>query len=314
MRSVQSFAILASIFAASVAQADPLFSENFENGAGNWSASDGNPVGSVSDEATPCSTTFQHEVAQSPTRYMTANTQTAIATSGSYCLSAWVRASSQSNPFLGFAEYAADGSLIGYRYGIGDATYVDAFGDQIVGVSGDETWHWYAATMAIDATAVVSIDMFDQITGDSGYADFDDITLAAGPCPEAYAGVDQHQVCAGDTPVCTIDGSCQPVAVPPADMGGPSSTPDMSGGPSSTPDMGAAPSPTAPGGNVALNPPPSTPVAAEGSPAGGGSVTAPSATNGGCGVAGNESDRSFAVLLIAFVGVMLASIRRRRRA
>jgi len=31
--------------------------------------------------------------------------------------------------------------------------------------------------------------------GSGTSADFDDIAIVAGPCADAYAGVDQHQVC-----------------------------------------------------------------------------------------------------------------------
>jgi MYXO-CTERM domain-containing protein len=162
-------------------------------------------------------------------------------------------------------------------------------------INADGAWHWYAASVTLDPSTTQIQVGFELGSGSS--ADFDDIAVTAGPCANAYAGADQHQTCSGDTPVCSADGSCQ-AATPPGDMGG---------GPSSTPDMGGAPASSFPGGNTAFTP--STSVSAEGTPSGTGPVRAGDA--GGCSVGGTESERSFAVMLLAFVAVLLAGRRRR---
>jgi hypothetical protein len=159
--------------------------------------------------------------------------------------------------------------------------------------------------MAADTASVV---LADELWQSSGYADFDDISLSLGPCDATYAGADQHQTCSGDTPVCSADGSCQAVPPPPPA--------DMSGG-SPTPDMGATPSTpgtvsTFPGANQTLTGPtgtnPTMPTAATDPTT---PPTASTKSSAGCSIGGSEGERSFAVMLLAFVAVMIAGRRRR---
>ncbi|MCU1276939.1 MAG: hypothetical protein JWM53_485 [bacterium] len=299
MRPVKHLAILASLFSsAAVAQAEPLFFESFENGNGAWHAADDNEIVITSDTET-CSTKYQHETVPCSTGgRVLSNFRASVTGGGQYCVSAWVRASSDSLPMIGVEPFDIDGNSAGDQWLVGSTYY----GAQ-VDVVADDTWHWYAANLTVDATAA-TLGVKDMMFTGSGYADFDDIAITAGPCAEIYTGADQHQVCSGDAPVCSADGSCQAVAPPPSDMGG---------GPSSTPDMGSSGgssggSSTFPGSNQALNPPPaSTPVAAEGMPSGAGAVTA----SGGCSMGGSEGERSFGLMLLAAVAVMFAGRRRR---
>jgi MYXO-CTERM domain-containing protein len=295
MRSVKLVAILGSLVSAAVAQADPLFSESFENGSANWLADDGNPVGITADDTTACSTSFQHETAATAGRSIATAAMSVAA--GDYCLSAWVRASSDASPFVGLATADADANLLGYRWLIGSAGFDDGSGDQIARVTGDEAWHWYAASVTLDAS-VASLSVVDEILGSAGYADFDDIQLSAGPCEPGYAGADQHQVCVADA-VCTASGACQS-STPPGDMGG---------GPSSTPDMGGTSSPF-PAGNQVFTPS-TPPVAAEGTPSGSGAVNATAGGGGGCSMGGQQGQRSAGIMMLAFAVVLFVARRRR---
>jgi MYXO-CTERM domain-containing protein len=294
MRSVKSIAILVSLFSAAAAQAEPLFFESFEDGNGRWQATDGNAIAIASGDDGVCSSSYQHEtIPHSGARVMT---DSAIAVTGGadYCVSAWVRASSDSMPFLGLQPLDADGNAAADVWLIGDTS----LGAEVQTTS-DDVWHWYAAPVTLDVTTT-KVNLQDMMFTGSGYADFDDIAIAAGPCPTAYAGVDQHATCSSDAPVCGSDGACSPVVTPPGDMGG---------GPSSTPDMGGAVSSNFPGGNTTLTP--ATPVAAEGTPLGTGAVTS-EAGEYGCSMGGREGQRSFGLMMLAFVVVMLAGRRRRR--
>lgn len=289
MRSVKTAAILASLFSAAVAQADPIFSESFETGAAAWSAGDGNALTITTEDTTACSTSFQHE----PTGGRLVYTNDAFATTGgdTYCLSAWVRATGDAQPFLGVFSLDDAGTGYGYRWLIGNDGFDNGFGDTVTAVTADGAWHWYAAAVALDpATTMTSV--LEQLIGSDGSADFDAIRLTAGPCATAYAGADQHQVCASDA-VCTASGACETMT-PPGDMGGTSTGPVAS----ST------------GNNTTFTPPTSTPVAAEGTPSNTGAVTTTAAGGGGCSMSGTESG-SFGVMMLAFAAVLLVARRRR---
>jgi hypothetical protein len=284
MRSVKSLAILTTIFTAAVAQADPLFFESFENGNGDWYAADGGDV-TIASDADSCSTNYDHEtVPFSGGRLL--GTSFAVTGGSEYCVSAFVRAAVGSTAYLGYGYDANDGSSGGDWL----------MGDGYAAINADGGWHWYAAGV----TAPVAAEMYLMLELGSGTsADFDDITVTAGPCAAAYAGADQHQTCSGDAPVCSADGSCQPATTPG----------DMGGGSSSSPDMGGV----APGNHTTIVPTQSSGVAAEGTPSNSGPVTAVGG-GGGCSMTGSQNERSCGVFLFAFVAVMIAAVRRRRRA
>lgn len=290
MRSLRIIPLLASLFVARAATAQTVFSEDFENGTAQWSAYDG-PIVVATDTAT-CSTSYQHEtVSYSGGRVV--SSVVPVTGGATYCFSAWMRASSDATPYLGVETYDSDGNWQAGHWLIGDND-LNGFGGHSVVVTSDDMWHWYAAEVTLDASTG-SIDLLTEMyTPTSGYGDFDDIAVTAGPCAMAYAGADQHQVCGNDAPMCSADGSCQALPPPaPVDMG--SSSPGVS----------------FPGVTSGVSP--STPVAAEGSPAGGGAVTTTtmSSGGGGCSMGGSEGERSFGIMMLAFLGVMIAGRRRR---
>lgn len=291
MRSLRIIPLLASLFVARAATAQTVFSENFENGTAQWSTY-GGPVVVATDTAT-CSTSYQHET-DSFSGGRVFSSMVPVTGGATYCFSAWMRASSDATPFLGLETYDANGSWQVGHWLIGN-TDDNGFGAMGVAVTSDDMWHWYAAEVTLDASSAFIDLMNEMYTPTSGYADFDDIAVTAGPCATAYAGANQHQVCGNDMPVCSADGSCQ--ALPP----------------SPTPDMGSSPpSVSFPGATSGVSP--STPVAAEGAPAGGGAVTTTtmSSGGGGCSMSGSEGDRAFGITMLAFAAVMLLAIRRRR--
>jgi len=296
MRALSFVALIATLLPAGIAAAEPIFTENFENGTTSWTAVDGNPIAVGSDTST-CSTSYQHETIDYGGGRVVSNAFPVVSGSD-YCVSVWVRATTDATPFLGVRSFDADGNYSGDHWLIGADGFDNGYGGSAVVVASDGAWHWYAANVTLDA-ASASLQVMDELyLVDSGSADFDDIAVTAGPCTAAYAGADQHQVCGNDFPVCSADGSCQPMP--------------STGGGSSTPDMGpSSPGVSFPGATSGVSA--STPVAAEGSPAGGGAVTTTtmSSGGGGCSMGGSEGERSFGIMLLAFVGVMLAGRRRR---
>jgi MYXO-CTERM domain-containing protein len=286
MRSVKSAAILGSLLSAAVAQASPLFFESFENGNGAWHAADDNGIEIVSADSAACSTSYEHEtVVYSRGRVLT-NDPIPASGGNAYCLSAFVRASSDALAYLGVQQAPAGGPMDDGHWLTGPPGYENGYGDTITTIVGDDAWHWYSASITL-YPETVSVGIAFQLAG-SGYADFDDVALSGGPCEPAYVGADQHQVCVADA-MCSADGACHSTT-PPADMGG-------------------AISSNFPGGNTTLTP--ATPVAAEGTPLGTGPVTS-EAGEYGCSMGGREGQRSFGLMMLAFVVVMLAGRRRRR--
>lgn len=102
---------------------------------------------------------------------------------GPYCVAARVRASADAQPFLGIDACDVDGRDLGDRWVLGSDGYDDGLGDRVLAVRADGASHAYAATVTLDAETS-SIVVAEQLVGD-GAADFDDITITAGPCAPA---------------------------------------------------------------------------------------------------------------------------------
>jgi len=208
-----------------------IFTETWEGPTTRWRTADANPLTVTSDTAPVCSTKFQREtVPVSGGRVFTTGTGSgaiAVVPAQTYCLTAWIRGTTGTQPFV--AVVADDGSGAGVtpHWIMGQADYPDDYGGTAVPVTPDGNWHWYAAPFPADAAfMLIAYELWEG--AGTGSADFDDITMWQGACPSAPAGVDSHTTCGGATPVCNASGAC--VAAPP-DMTTPPPPADMTGTP-----------------------------------------------------------------------------------
>jgi hypothetical protein len=196
---------MVSLWAAEARAAGPLFSEDWESASAtsNWTTADGNPITVASDSGAVCSTKFQRETIPYGGGRALSTIKPAITPGNSYCMTAYVRGSTGTQPFLGINAEDGAGTIIMQHWLIGSAGYDNGYGGTAVPVIVDGVWHWYAApfTAAAGENALGVVDELWQ-NGGAGSADFDDIQLWAGACPGAPSGVDAHQTCANPTPIC----------------------------------------------------------------------------------------------------------------
>ena len=102
-------AFLAVLLCAGVAQAQ-VFNEDWESGSGRWTVR--NTAGPIvlTTEAGICSSTYQHEtLLASGGRVFTTN-GIAVTDGATYCLTAWVRGSVNTQPFIGVNAQTANGA------------------------------------------------------------------------------------------------------------------------------------------------------------------------------------------------------------
>jgi MYXO-CTERM domain-containing protein len=193
---------------ASGASAAQVFYESWENGSSNWRAVDGNPIVLTSD-TTDCSSTYQHETILYSAGRVFTNSAIAVTAGQPYCLSAWIRGSANTQPFLGLniSNNASGSSLSTEHWLIGDSGFNTGYGGTVTPVTSDGNWHWYTYALTMDSGAsyvVLKDELFAG--GSAGSGDFDDITLWSGACPSTPNGA-AHVTCSGSAAICSA-GQC----------------------------------------------------------------------------------------------------------
>jgi hypothetical protein len=109
----------------------------------------------------------------------------AVNAGASYCLTAWIKGTPDSQPFLAIQDDDAFNSLSTEHWLIGLTGYTTGFpnNDTVTPVTPDGNWAWYAKSFTVDAgTSFLVIKDENFLTG---AADFDMIQLYAGACPGA---------------------------------------------------------------------------------------------------------------------------------
>src|SRR5581483_9961211 len=122
--------------------------------------------------------TFQHETIQAGGGRVALASPLTVAANTQHCLSAWIRGSAGTCPFLGIQISGVEHWLIG-------ATgYADAYGGSVTPITSDGLWHWYAksfTTLPAETSLLLKDELWDACG--PGSADFDDIELYVGECP-----------------------------------------------------------------------------------------------------------------------------------
>jgi hypothetical protein len=173
-----------------------VFTETWDSGAGAWRTVDGTPVvvtsdGSVCDQ-------FQRETLSFAGGHVFTKAGIAVNAGAVYCLTAWIRGSTDASPFLGMQIANADGTVAGSEHWlIGMPGYSTSYpnDDTVAPVASTGDWAYYAKSFTIDS-GVSDIVLKDENFG-TGAADFDQIQLWAGACPAPPAAG-----CAAPTPAC----------------------------------------------------------------------------------------------------------------
>ena len=173
-----------------------VFAETWESGASAWRTVDGNPV-ALYVEGSACGQ-FQREAISFADGRVLTSASIAVNAGGAYCLTAWIRGTSDAVPFLGMRIADGAGSSTGAAHWlIGLPGYRTGYpnDDTVTPVAPDGNWAFYSKAFRIDAGAS-DIVLADENFG-NGAADFDTIQLWAGECPPAPTSV-----CAAPVPIC----------------------------------------------------------------------------------------------------------------
>lgn len=187
-----------------------VFGETWEGDAARWRAVDTSPINLLRDATTAvCSSRYQRETVPFMGGRLFVRAGVAVRGGERYCLTAWVRGSTGTQPFLGINLVDAAGTLDAEHWLIGRAPYATNYaGLTVVDVPADGAWHWLAAPFTFESTAqfvVIKDELF--LAGAAGSADFDDIQLWQGACPATPQGA-AHAACPASAPVCTSSGAC----------------------------------------------------------------------------------------------------------
>ncbi len=159
-----------------------VFTETWESGStAAWRAADGNPI-VLASETTACDLFQRETIPFSGGRVFTVNS-VPVSAGGNYCLSAWIRGTPDSVPFLGIQLADGSGNLGTEHWLIGLSGYTTNYGtdDTVTPVTEDGNWAWYSKSFTMDAGASAVVVKDETFTG--GAADFDMIQLFAGQCP-----------------------------------------------------------------------------------------------------------------------------------
>jgi hypothetical protein len=205
-----TFALTSTALARAASAQTLAFSEDWETDASRWRAVDTNPIALERDATSAvCSSRFQRETVRIGGGRVFVRAGIAVHGGGRYCLTAWVRGSAGTQPFMGINLSDAAGAPGAEHWLIGRAPYGTNYtGLGVVDAPSDAAWHWLAAPFTVEATAqfvVIKNELFSA--GAAGTADFDEIQLWEGACPSAPRGA-AHAACGTATPVCTPLGAC----------------------------------------------------------------------------------------------------------
>ena len=165
--------------AVTVSCQPPLFTELWEGGAAAWRAAGSDPV-ALANDGTACGA-FQRESTSFQGGRVFTQAGIAVNAGSQYCLSAWIRGTPGSSPFLGVQVSDINGNVTGAEHWLmGDAGTGTGYGDTVAPVTANSDWAWYAKAFSVDAGASAVVLKDENHAG--GTADFDTIQLLLGSC------------------------------------------------------------------------------------------------------------------------------------
>jgi hypothetical protein len=172
----------------------PAFVEPWDGGTAAWRTVDGGPIVVLSD-ASACRGPFMRETVLFSGGRTFTRAGIAVRAGQVYCLSAWIRGSANTQPFVGINASTAAGTVGTEHWLIGNECYPSGFAVPVSPVRPDGQWHWYARefTMPAYTHVVIKTEIFSA--GAPGTADFDAIQLVDGRCPEAPPAVCSASTC-----------------------------------------------------------------------------------------------------------------------
>ncbi len=172
------------------------FSEDWESGTGRWNLPRGGTTAiTTMMDTSACSGSFLRE-----TELFSAGrvfTQSSIPVTGGarYCATAWIRGSTGTWPFVGMRASSSTASIGTEHWLIGQPCFGTSLAPPVAPVTSDGAWRWYSREFTMPAYTHILLEIEIWGGGAAGTADFDQIQLLEGPCPQ----VNPSTVCTAAT-------------------------------------------------------------------------------------------------------------------
>ncbi len=170
------------------------FVEGWEMGAANWRTTDGGAIQIVTDTST-CRGNFMRETVLASGGRTFLRSGIAVQAGQVYCIAAWIRGSTNTQPFLGINSSNAGGAVGTEHWMIGSRCYPSGLSQPVSPVLANGEWRWYSREFVMPNYTHVVIKTEIFTAGAPGTADFDAIQLIEGPCPQAPTGVCAPATC-----------------------------------------------------------------------------------------------------------------------
>ncbi|MFO0627979.1 MAG: hypothetical protein U0325_20555 [Polyangiales bacterium] len=163
-----------------------LFSEDWEAGTSRWHLPRGGaqPINTITD-GSACAGRFLRETERYSAGRVFTRASIAVTPGRTYCVSAWIRGSAGTWPFIGMRNSDMTGALGSENWLIGQPCFGTGIASQPVSpVTSDAAWRWYGRQFVMPSAynyIVLEIEIWDG--GAVGTADFDQVQFLEGPCP-----------------------------------------------------------------------------------------------------------------------------------
>jgi hypothetical protein len=162
-----------------------VFAEDWESGTTNWALLNGGttPITTETD-GSDCRGRYLRETERFGGGRVFTRNPIPVTAGRTYCMAAWIRGSTGSWPFVGIRQSNPSVVLGTEHWLIGQPCYHTGLGVPVAPVTADGRWRWYAREFTMPATTHILIELELWNGGAPGSADFDQVQLLEGPCPQ----------------------------------------------------------------------------------------------------------------------------------
>jgi hypothetical protein len=161
------------------------FGEDWETGITAWNLARGGtaPITTATDSS-DCRGRYLRETERVGGGRVFTRNAIPVTAGRSYCISSWIRGSAGTWPFVGIRQSDASAALGTEHWLIGQPCFGNGLGGSVAPVTSNDQWRWYAREFTMPATTHVVLELEIWDGGAPGTADFDQVQLLEGPCPQ----------------------------------------------------------------------------------------------------------------------------------
>ena len=162
-----------------------LFREDWESGIGAWNLPRGGttPITTITDSS-DCRGSFLRETERFSAGRVFTRAPIPVTAGATYCVSAWIRGSAGTWPFIGMRASNTAASIGAEHWLIGQPCFGTGLsGTPVSPVTSDGNWRFYSRQITMPAYTHILLEIEIWDGGAAGTADFDQVQLIEGPCP-----------------------------------------------------------------------------------------------------------------------------------